>query len=331
MKETLIKRKKTIFTVGLALLLFLTGYWRYSILYPSTDNAYVQANIVNVAPQISGRVDQVFVKNNQAVKAGNLLFTIDTRPFVIAEQQAQAQLEISQQQIAANQDAIATAEAVLLQRQAEFTNANIDSARAIKLAKKGVLPRQAADDATAKIATSLAALNAAKAQLQQAQDTYGKAGDQNALLKQAKATLAHAQLNVTYTKIYASADGKVENLTLRAGDVVNANTPIFALVDDAQWWVDANYNETDMRRIHVNQPAKIELDMYPNKKFKGIVESISVGSGVTFSLLPPENATGNWVKITQRFPVRIRFLSNDDVKNPLRVGASATVTINTRN
>ncbi|MCD6047661.1 MAG: transporter [Gammaproteobacteria bacterium] len=283
MKTKLVEHKKIIIVVVSLIVLSILAYWRYEIIHPSTDNAYVQANIINISSQISGRVDHIYVQNHQPVKAGDLLFTIDPEPFTIALEQAKA---------------------VVAQRTAEAKNAQLDSERAIKLAKQGVLSHQAADDAIAKIASTNAALQAAQADVDQ------------------------AKLNLTYTKVAAPATGDVENFTLRVGDVLTANTLIFAIIDSTQWWVDANYNETDLERIRVGQPAKVEMDMYPSKTFKGVVESISSGSGATFSLLPPENATGNWVKITQRFPVRIK-LKDIPKDTPPRVGASATVTINT--
>lgn len=328
MKAALLKRKKILILLSVLLFITLIIYWRHTVLNPSTDDAYVQANIVNVAPQVSGFVSAVLVQNHQAVKAGDLLFTIDSAPFIIALQQAQAQLELAKEKIAANQDAVVTATAVLAQRQAELTNAKLDSNRALKLAKEGVLPRQTADDARAKIITAQAAFDAAAAELKQAQDLYGKAGNDNATLKDAEAAVASAQLNVGYTKIYAQANGKIENLSLRTGAVVTANTAVFSLIDDTQWWVDANYNETDMRRIRPGQKASVEIDMYPGEDFSGVVESISAGSGASFSLLPPENATGNWVKVTQRFPVRVHLYPSN-AHTPFRVGASANVTINT--
>lgn len=328
MKQKIVEHKKIILAVVVALILSILIYWRYSMFYPSTDDAYVQANIVNIAPQASGKVDAIYVVDHQYVKKGTPLFTIDPKPFNIALEQAQAQLEVTQQQIASDQDAVTAAQAVLAERTAQYNNAKKDGVRAIKLSQQGVLSRQAADDAQANIATTLAALNAAQAQLQQAQDTLGKLGDQNAYLKQAQAMVDQAALNLTYTKIFAPANGNVENFTLRVGDTVNTNSPLFAIVDETQWWVSANYNETDLERIRPGQAASIDLDMYPGHEFEGIVESISRSSGATFSLLPPENATGNWVKVTQRFPVRIR-LTHVDPKYPPRVGASATVTINT--
>lgn len=328
MITTLMQHKKMIGLLGILLLIFIMVYWRYAVTHPSTDDAYVQANIVNISPQVSGVVHEILVQNHQAVKTGDLLFTIDPAPFMIALQQRQAEYALAKQKMAADQDAVTTATAVLAQRQAELVNAKLDSNRAIKLAKQGVLSRQAADDAKARIITAQAVFDAASAQLKQAQDIFGQAGQDNATLKQAEAAVDLAQLNLTYTKIYAPANGKVENLSLRSGAVVNANTAVFAVIDDTEWWVDANYNETDMRRIRVGQKAEVEMDMYPGKQFTAVVESISAGSGASFSLLPPENATGNWVKVTQRFPVRVRLYTPHD-HTPFRVGASATVTINT--
>jgi len=328
MIATLVKHKKIIGLLGIALFIFIVIYWRYEVIHPSTDDAYVQANIVNIAPQVSGFVQGVFVQNHQAVKTGDLLLTIDPAPFTIALQQAQAEYALAKQKMAADQDAVDTANAVLMQRQAELVNAKLNSNRAIKLAQQGVLSRQAADDAKARIITAQATFDAASAQLKQAQDILGQAGQDNATLKQAEAAVELAKLNLTYTKIVAPANGKVENLSLRKGSVVTANTAVFAVIDDSQWWVDANYNENDLHRIRVGQKAHVVIDMYSGKDFPGVVESISTGSGASFSLLPPENATGNWVKVTQRFSVRVR-LYPASIHTPFRVGASATVTINT--
>ncbi len=155
-----------------------------------------------------------------------------------------------------------------------------------------------------------------------------EAAYQTAVAKVALATLNLAQkkLNLQYTKIKAPESGWVTRVTLRVGDVITSGQSLFALVGDGEFWVDANFKETELQDIHVGQPAVIKVDMYPNKIFNGVVESVSHGSGSAFSLLPPENATGNWVKVTQRVPVRIRII-NPDIKYPLRVGTSANVTL----
>jgi membrane fusion protein, multidrug efflux system len=269
---------------GLIVVIGIYVYIQYSNYYPSTDDAYVQADIVNIAAQVSGPVKQIFVQDHQQVKAGQPLFTIDPTPFQIALQQAQA---------------------TVAQTQAELDTQSKDTARILQLVQEGQLPKANGDDA------------------------QGKIDELTAALKVAQAQLADAQLNLQYTTIKAPANGYLNNFTLRAGEIIQSGSPLFALVETDQWWVNANFKETDLARIRVGQSADITLDIYPNLTFKGHVQGISAGSGAAFALLPPENATGNWVKVTQRFPVRINFM-HPDANYPLRVGASSRVTVNTR-
>ena len=147
-------------------------------------------------------------------------------------------------------------------------------------------------------------------------------------LRAASAQLAKATHDRVKTHTTAPSDGILSNVTLRPGATVQAGQPLFAIIEANRWWVDANFKETDLARIKVGQPATVYLDMYPGVTFDGTVESISSGSGASFSVLPPENASGNWVKVTQRFPVRIA-LTNPPADKPLRVGASTSVTIDT--
>jgi membrane fusion protein (multidrug efflux system) len=148
-------------------------------------------------------------------------------------------------------------------------------------------------------------------------------------LRAASAQLDKASYERVKTHVTAATGGWVSNLNLRPGSVVQAGTPALAVVEDGNWWVDANFKETDLGRIKPGQKATITLDMYPGLTLDGVVESISPGSGATFSVLPPENATGNWVKVTQRFPVRVHITSAANPDKPLRLGASATVTVDT--
>jgi membrane fusion protein, multidrug efflux system len=272
----------TLVFVVLALIGFV--YWLYSLTFVATDDAYVNANVVQIAPQVTGQVLELDVQNNQKVSAGQILFRLDPQPFILALKQAQAQLAIDQ---------------------ANLVNAKITAKRIFSLAAEGVVSAQARDDALAK-------LNSAEAQV-----TLDKAAIQT------------AQLNLSYTTVVAPADGWVSNMTLRPQDTVDANQPQFALIANNQFWVDANFKETDLARIKVGASAKIKVDMYPNYTFDGEVESISGGSGNAFALLPPQNATGNWVKVTQRVPVKVIIL-HPDPAYPLRIGTSALVTIPTR-
>lgn len=265
------KKLKIILTIIAASLFSIAAflYWRYLEIYPSTDNAYIQANIINIAPQVAGKVSKLAISNNQPVKQGQLLFVIDPEPYRLAVDKAQAQLDNDQK----------------------------NAERMLTLASEGRASKAEGDAAKAKLDVS-------------------------------KAELAQALLNLHYTQVIAPADGIITNLSLRQGAVVAAGNPLFALIESSNWWVDANYKETQLKRIKPGQSAKIEIDMYPGKVFQGVVECISHGSGAAFSLLPPENATGNWVKVTQRFTVRIKLL-NQDSYHPYRVGASSTVTIDT--
>lgn len=320
--------RKPLIVAIITVILVVIGLWRYSEYFPSTDNAYVEANLVTVSVQVTGPVQSLRVQNHQAVKAGQLLFTIDPKPFQVALDSAQAAYELAKQEVTANAAAVETAESLVKQREVEALNSAQNGHRSLVLAAQGVLPRQSADDARADIEDRKALLKGSMAQLKQAKAQLGKEGELNAKLLQAKAAVEQARLSLTYTGVFSPVDGVIENLSLRTGDMATVAEPLFSIVDNSQWWVEANFKETQLTRIRPGQHVKVELDMYGDHDFDGVVETIAAGSGSLFSLLPPENATGNWVKTTQRFPVRIR-VKNDDDRYPLRAGASASVRVNT--
>ncbi len=297
--------------------------------YPSTDDAYLNANVVRIASQISGPVSRVEVSDHQKVSAGDLLFEIDPAPYKIALQTAEAQLAQTSKDLAAASSAVATARAQLNQAQANYDDAEKNARRIQKLVAQGMASKADGDHAKALHESTQAAVTAAKAALQQAIDQRGEVGNTNAQTRIALARVEQARLNLSYTQVRAPVSGIISNLSLRAGTTVTAGQTLFALVDTSEWWVDANFKETDLQRIRPDQPATITLDMYPDAKLHGVVESVSPASGAAFSLLPPENATGNWVKVTQRFPIKVRII-NPDPKLFLRIGASSTVTIDTR-
>lgn len=325
------KRIFNIATLTLLLLALIIGgyfYWLHQKMYPSTDDAYVETHVINIAAQVSGKVNQVLVKNQQAVLTHQLLFTLDPIPFQIADQKAQADLENTKQQVQATEHAVDTARAELAQREAQWINAKKNYVRIVSLVRKGFYSKSGGDDALREVTVAKEAVVAAENQLKEVQSKLGKSGDQNSAIQAAQAMLAQAKLNLQYTKIYSPADGHLAKMNLQPGQTVTAYESLFSLVQDHLWWVMANMKETDLTRVRPGQPAVIHVDMYPSHVFKGIVASISPGSGSSFSLLPAENASGNWVKITQRFPVRI-MMAHPDPQFPLRIGASCTVTINT--
>lgn len=305
------------------------GYWmHYSQLHPSTNDAYVQAHTANIAPQVTGLISQVLVQNHEKVSKGQLLFTIDPTPFKVAFQKAQANLQETRQSMQALQAQIKAQQSVVTERQAELINTQKESKRTLALVKKNYFSQASGDAAISKLKVAQAALTASQNQLEQTRQQLGKTGNDNAQMKEAQAAVKSALLNLTYTKVYAPADGYLANLTLQPGNPVTAYQGLFSIVKTNNWWISANFKETHLDRIKVGQPVTIELDMYPNHVFHGHVASFNPGSGTSFALLPPENATGNWVKVTQRFPVWIN-VDDTNAQYPFLMGASCTVTVNT--
>lgn len=270
-------------TAGFVCAVIIGFFIHYFAYHPSTDDAYVQANTVNVAAQVTGVVDNIYVKDHQLIQKNQLLFTIDPRPFQIA---------------------VTRATAALAAQQAELLLAEQNATRILHLVKLGQQPKAAGDQAQSQ-------LDSAKAQL---------AGDE--------ALLAQAQLDLEHTQVRAPSAGIISQFLLRPGNNVVANMTLFMLVEQSHFWIDANFKETQIAHIKSGQPVKIVLDMFPHKTFSGIVDAVSSASGTVFSLLPPENASGNWVKVTQRFPVKI-LIQQTDPAYPFRAGATATVTIDT--
>jgi membrane fusion protein (multidrug efflux system) len=309
-----------------AALFFGIRYWLDSNRYVETDNAYVGANQVDIAAQVSGPVTQVFVRDQQAVHAGDPLFTIDPRNYEIAVAKARAQLELARQGMSQESAGVASAEAVLAQRRAEATNARNNWTRNQQLMQSGFLSPQGAENARTQLQTAEAAVKAAEANVTQARSALGRTGDENAAVQAAVAALRQAELDLERARVVAPADGLIANLTLRPGNMVTPGAPLFVIIASNEYWVDANFKETQLKDVQPGQRVDIRTDMYPDHVFHGTVQSLSGGSGAAFSLLPPQNATGNWVKVTQRVPVRIR-VEDPDPAHPLRIGTTATVKV----
>ncbi len=303
-------------------------YHRHSLIHPATDNAYIGADVVHVAPQVSGAVEQVAVLNQQAVARGDPLYGIECRPFELVLDEAQAKLAQARLEAAQNAAAVASARATLHHSEVMLANAKQHAERTAQLRKTHSVSQQQADDAQADYLAAQAQLAVDLAGLHEAQSRLGTPGDDNEAVLAARAAVAQAQWDLDHTEIHAPCAGRVAELTLHAGDHVNEGQADFVLICSDRYWVDANFKETQLTRIRVGQPVEIGVDMYPDRRFHGEVESISGASGVAFSMLPPENATGNWVKVTQRVPVRIR-IGDPSPETPLRVGTSARVAVDT--
>lgn len=328
-KELLQNKKVRAWSLVTVIILFgLYLYWRYEQFYPSTDDAYVQANTIQLSPQVSGPMSALYVENFQTIKKGQLLFNIDPATFTVVVDRSKAQLDLNKQNVDALMSAVKVAEALVLQRKSELNLAQQNYTRTIALVKRGHAPLSEGDRVTSVLSVSEAALAVARDELLRAKSELGDIGKQNAQIRLAEANLASANLDLGYTQVFSPADGYVVGLSARVGATVSKSVPLFTIIDSSQWWVDAHFKETQLGRIQPGQPATIVVDIYPHHTFKGVVVSLSRGSGAAFSIFPPENATGNWVKITQRFTVKVRII-DPNPKFPLRIGASSTVTIDT--
>lgn len=300
-------------------------YERYSSSVRSTENAYLNADVVEVAAQVAGSVIAVHVQENQRVHKGDPLFDIDPVPFGIAL--AHAQADLAQAMESARQDTaeVAVARAQIAQNTADLDNARTALARAQKLVAQHFMSQQAIDDAQSHVQVLQAVLEQSRAKLAKALSFPANAEDR-ADVRKARADIAQAQLDLARTHVEATQDGQITNLVLTPGSLVSVGEPLFALIAENSYYIDANFKETELPGIHPGQDVDIDIDMYPHHPFHGIVQSLSGGTGTAFSLLPPQNATGNWVKIAQRVPVRIK-LDKQESDYPLRIGATATVTV----
>ncbi len=281
------------------------------------------------APRFAGRIAQVGVVENQQVKAGDVLFRLDGRPFDYAVAAAQANLDQTMQTIGSGDAAIDEAQATVAQRQAALTNAQADADRARRLYASGDTAKSVLDTAEANLAMAEANLTGAQADLTRQETELGQRNTDNARVRGALAALQSAQYEREQSVVRATADGYITALTLRPGTLVRENETLFHLVETSTWWVDANFKETDLAHIRPCEAATVRIDMYSGTSFSGKVEGISAGSGTVFSLFPPENATGNWVKVTQRFPVRILIDHPPADGRPLRIGGSAWARVDT--
>ncbi len=301
-------------------------YWLEASRYVATDNAYIGANQVEITAQVSGPVVKVYVRDQQAVNAGDALFDVDPENYEIALDKARAQLELARQSMSQEGAGVSAAQAVLAQRRAEASNARSVWNRNQQLVKSGFISPQAAETSRTQMATADAAVRAAEADVAKARSALGRTGEDNAAVQAASAAVKQAALDLARTHVVAPTSGTLANFSLQPGNTVQPGVPLFVLISSREFWVDANFKETELKEVRPGQRAVIESDVYPDHPFHGVVQSLAGGSGAAFSLLPPQNATGNWVKVTQRVPVRIR-VEDPDPRRPLRIGTTATVKV----
>lgn len=317
----------------LVVLLTATALYMFSGRYMTTDNAYVKAEKVMISADVAGRVLPVPVGDNQFVKAGTLLFEIDPSTYDIAVQKAEAELRTVRMDIEEvratyhqKEEELKIAEAVGDYAKTEFDRQSVLSA-------KDAIAKSRLDEATRDYNVARATVAQLKqeiaVELAKLEGNPDIPVEEHALYKTALATLETAQLDLARTKVYAPADGYTGTMP-RGGDYANAGVPVMSFVSDKALWIEANFKETELTRMRPGQKVDIEVDTYPGRTWHGTVESISPATGSEFSVLPAQNATGNWVKVVQRVAVRIvPEQAQDDP--PLRTGMSAEVSVDTGN
>lgn len=339
-------------------LIFLIGaisvylYLDYKATHITTDDAYIEGRIHTIASKINGTVRTVHVKDNQFVKEGDLLIEIDPSDYEVKVREAlsalntekarlseiEARIETSRRQLSELYAAIETARANLDLQEATLKQAERDMKRAEGLYKEEIIPRERYEKAETAYKVALAQVRSAREQLKR---TEAAIETQRAIIKQAEAArssqisaisqkealLRESELNYGYTRIYSPTEGYITKKSVEPGNQIKAGQPLMAVVPLDDIWIVANYKETQLEKIRPGQKVKIKVDTYPGREFQGKVESIMAGTGAVFSLFPPENATGNYVKVVQRIPVKIILERGTDPQHMLRIGMSVVPTV----
>lgn len=350
------KRKRL--AIGVFLIVGIIGlvstiiYIRYKATHITTDDAFIEARVHVIAPKVAGTVKSIAVTDNQFVHAGDLLVEVDAKDYEVQLQEAEASFraedarraELSASVVVAKRQRVElesqlrAARANLTMQEATQAQAEKDMKRADALLAKEAISKERHERAFTGYEVAVASVKAARDRVAQAEAAIDT---QNALIQRAeaaetaqaaqaerrRATMETAALQKGYTRIVAPADGYVTRKSAEAGNQVQAGQPIMAVVPLGDIWVIANYKETQLAKIKPGQEVEIEVDTFKGKTFKGKVDSIMAGTGAVFSLFPPENATGNFVKVVQRIPVKIVFEKGTDPDHLLRVGMSVVSTV----
>ena len=329
------KTKKRIALLALVLLVggaSAVYYLQFVLPFESTDNAFIEGYIIPMASQVPGRVAELLVKDNQAVKQGDVILKIDPRDYEASLAQARADLAAARSRLDQAKAQVKASEAKVAQAQATVAAGDAESRRAADDLKRyesvesRAVSKSAIDLAQSQARAASANLEAARSQAKAAEAEVALSeagvGTASATVQQAEARLRQAELNLSYTEIIAPEDGPVTRRVVEKGAYIQPGQALMAIVP-RRYWVIANYKETQLTHMRVGQPVEVEVDAYPGRKFKGHVESMQSGAGARFSLFPPENATGNYIKVVQRVPVKI--LLDDLPESDLALGPGMSV------
>ncbi|WBA41387.1 HlyD family secretion protein [Hymenobacter canadensis] len=336
------RSKRPIILIIVALVLLVGGYfgwqqYQFGLSHEETDDAQVEGDVYPILPRIGGPVVEVKVQDNQAVKKGDVLVTLDPADYQQRVNAAEAALAAARANVVAAQAGVGTAQANVGSAQsaigvsdASRSRLEKDLKRSAFLRKEDIIPQSEYDAVQANLKSTSAQRSTAQQQVRVAQQQVAAARQQiavaEAVVKQRQADLDNAKLQLSYTTITAPGNGVVSKKGVQPGQVVSPGQQMMGLVSSEQTWIIANFKETQLGDMKVGQPVNVEVDAYPNQEFQGHIESLSAATGARFALLPPDNASGNFVKVTQRVPVKI-VLDKPDPEHPLRAGMSVVATV----
>nr|WP_321526891.1 HlyD family secretion protein [uncultured Cohaesibacter sp.] len=337
-RPKLARKKRTgrlLVMVSVPLLILLGGLWVWLTggRFEETDNAYAQQTKIAISADVSGRIQTVSVSENQKVKAGDTLFTLDPEPFQIAVDEAEADLSKARLDVEQLKVSFHTAQASLASAQDSLqVQQELYDRRAI-LAEKGVTSNSTLDELKLSLLSAKNAVTTAQQQVENARAALGgnpsMPTDEHPLVRTEMAKLELAERNLVKTTIKAPSAGVISKIdNMNVGQFVTAGSSMASLFEADNTWVDANFKETQLEGIEIGMPVEVTFDAYPSAHFNGKVSSISAGTGAEFALIPAQNATGNWVKVVQRVPVRIE-LDKTQQSGRLRSGLSAVVSVDT--
>ena len=344
--ETTEKKKSPIRFIILAIVLLVAGWFgfkkvSFALSHETTDNAQVETQITPVLPRVSGYVKSIAVKDYDSVKTGELVVELDDAEMQtqLVEMEAdyhQAEVDIINAKASLNNATITLGvnQGSIDINKVKLKKAEQDLQRDENLFKEQAITKKQLEDSKFNYQTALQQvqnsntdLTAANSRIPVLQSSIQKA---EATLASKKAKIEEQKLKITYTKIFAPSTGKIGKKNVSIGQFVQAGTPLFSIVNDTTYWIIANFKETQIRKFHTGMPVDIELDAFPDTKIEGTIESLSEATGAKFAMLPPDNSSGNFVKVTQRVPVKIAFKNIEEYKSILRAGLSAGITISTK-
>jgi len=340
------KKSNKIVPIILGLILIIGAVWGvreyiYLSKHEDTDDAQIDADISPVVARVGGYVDSLMFEENEHVNQGQVLVKLDERDYQIKVQQAlaaqrgaSANIGVSRAQITATSANISTARANVESARARLSQAENDFARYANLIKDGSITQQQFDQARAQRDVARAALDAAQGQYRAAQEQVGTTRSQltatSTGVEQRQTDIDFAKLQLSYTTIKAPVSGIASKKNVQKGQLVQPGQSLFAIVNDNSLYVTANFKETQLENLHAGQKAVITVDAFPNEKIIGEIYNFSPATGAKFSLLPPDNASGNFVKVVQRVPVKIKLNANKELLQKLRPGMSVVVSVQTK-